>query len=434
MRVADRPLPPIELHDDPRLDRWPMRPVIAIAGARDVAEWDDDPLEVWDDPMLEWDQDLVPGFIDATCHVQGVETETGNPDDHGQFSAGAAVIQLDNSSGDWSQYNFDGSLSGRGPGYELAIWARYRDTGDSWWMFRGTISRWDDLGDIVEVEAFDAFSDLAQPIGTYTPGANGQNPADRLLAILAAAGSTGIPHDFATGDVTLTAQETDAAPLEEMEAVTGSDGGALFVDVDGTLRSTRRTWRAGRADQTGVPVVAANVCTADNVVWDAVLSTNDSGIADTVILENIAKLRAQSPAGPIGRFVFTETDQQWTTQVEGDTLAAFQYSAQQGARVNVDGFDLYLFDPDQPDLYRAVEWRLFDLLRFLHNYHAADGGLARLDVNTIISTIAHTIVPDGNWVMSVATTKAVGSNQILVWNPPGDPYVWNTPGAVWGYA
>lgn len=433
MRVADRPLPPIVLHDDPRLDRFALRPVIAISAKRDVAEWDDTPLEVWDDDMLEWDQDIVPGFVDATCQIQGVETDTGNPDDHGQFPAATAAIQLDNSDGFWSQYNSDGSLAAFGPGYELAIWAQYRDDGSAWWIFRGTISRWDDLGDTVEVEAFDAFADLAQPIGTYTPGINGQTPDARLLAILTAAGSTAIPHVFATGDVTLTAQETDAAPLEEMQTVTSSDGGALFVDADGTLRSTRRTWRAGRDDQTSTPVAAVNVCTADYVVWDAVLSTNDDAVADTVILENVAGLRAQSPAGTIGRFVVTDTDQQWTTQLEGDTLAAFTISAQAGARVNVEEFDLYLYDPEQPNLFHAVEWRLFDLLRFLHNYRAADGGLARLDVNTVVASISHSIVPDGNWVMSIGTSKAVGSNLMLFWNPAGDPYVWDTAGAVWGY-
>lgn len=434
MRVADRPLPPIVLHDDDRLDRWPLRPVIAIAGKRDVAEWDDNPLEVWDDPMLEWDQDVVPGFTDATCSVQGVATDVGDPDDHGQFKAGTAVIQIDNTDGEWSQYNADGTLASHGPGYELAIWARYRDDGSAWWIFRGQISRWDDLGDVVEVEAFDEFSNLAQPIGTYTPGANGQNPGARLTDILTAAGAAAVPHSFVTGDVALTAQQTDASPLEEMQNVTTSDGGALFVDADGTLRSTRRTWRAGRSDQVAIPVVAANVCTADIVVWDAVLSTNDAAVADTVILENVAHLRAQSPVGTIGRFVVTETGQQWTTQVEGDTLASFLYTAQQAVRVNVDEFDLYLLDPDQPKLFHAVEWRLFDVLRFLHNYRIAGGQTARLDMNTIMTRIAHSIIPDDNWVMSVATSKVVGTNQLLFWNPAGDPYVWDTPGAVWGYA
>ena len=53
MRVADRPTPPIFLHDDPALDATPLRPVIAIGGLQAVAEWDD--------PALEWDADAIAG-------------------------------------------------------------------------------------------------------------------------------------------------------------------------------------------------------------------------------------------------------------------------------------------------------------------------------------------------------------------------------------
>ena len=433
MRVADRPLPPIVLHADPRLARWPMRPVVAIAGKNTVAEWDHNPLEVWDDPLLEWDQDLTPRFVDATCDCQSIETDVGPPDDAFLFPSGSAVIQLDNSAGAWSRYNSDGSPAASGPGYELAIWVHYRDTPTDVWLYRGTITRWDDLGDWVEVEAVDAFADLAQGIGTFTPGAAGQSPQVRLAAILAAAGRSALVTRFGVGDVTLTAQATDQAPLEEMQTVTASDGGALFVDADGTLVSTRRTWRAGRTDQTAVPVVADNVCTADNVIWDAVLSTNDQHAADTVILQNVALLRAQSPTGAPGRYIQTEVDQQWTTQVEGDTLAAFLYSAAGPVRMNVDTFDVHVLDPDQPNLFHAVEWRLFDRLRFLHDYVAAGGAKARLDVNTLIGAIAHSIVPDSHWTMTVQTSKALDANAQLYWNPVGDPYVWDTAGYVWGY-
>ena len=51
MRAADRPLPPIHLHDDAQLARWPLRPVVAIQSNRLVAEWDD--------PDLIYDEDLA---------------------------------------------------------------------------------------------------------------------------------------------------------------------------------------------------------------------------------------------------------------------------------------------------------------------------------------------------------------------------------------
>jgi hypothetical protein len=244
MRAADRPLPSVVLDPVPMFDRWPYRPVVAIQGRRPVLEWDDPTLE-WDAPGLEWDEDTVPGFTDATCTMQGVETEQGPPDAAGNFPAGRAAVQLDNRGGAWSRYNADGTAAAYGPGLELAVWAVEQATGIAWWLFRGTVTRWDDLGDTVEVEAFDAFTRLAQPVGTYTAGANGNTVPQRLEAITLIAGAADLARTFDTGDVTLTAQPTDNAPLEELQTVVASDGGALFCDADGTLRSTRRTWRAG---------------------------------------------------------------------------------------------------------------------------------------------------------------------------------------------
>ena len=53
MRVADRPTPPIKLDTDPDLARMVVRPVVAIAGPQQVAEWDD--------PELVYDADGVGG-------------------------------------------------------------------------------------------------------------------------------------------------------------------------------------------------------------------------------------------------------------------------------------------------------------------------------------------------------------------------------------
>jgi len=53
MRVADRPTPPIRLDNDPGLARMVVRPVVAIAGPQQVAEWDD--------PALVYDADGVGG-------------------------------------------------------------------------------------------------------------------------------------------------------------------------------------------------------------------------------------------------------------------------------------------------------------------------------------------------------------------------------------
>lgn len=387
---------------------------------------------------LVWDAEDVTSFVDATCSVVGVEIDTGALDGHSLYPAASAQLTLDNSDGKWSRFKSDGTQTNFGPGYPLSVWAVCRDDGSSWWLFDGTVTRWDETANgTVEVEAFDDFAQLAQHVGTFTAGVNGDKPGARMQAVLTVTGTNGIPHRFVTGIATLTAQsnaDSGHTPLEELQVVASSDGEILFVDADGTLVSFDRNWRAGRTDQTAIPVCAYNVCTADVVVWDAVLSTNDEGLADSVVLENLAGLRAVSPSGALGRFVWTETDQQWTTQAEGDSLAGQIATAQASpARLNVESFDLYLLDPDQPRLAHAVEWRRLDVLRFLHNTKAPGNVDVRVDLNTIVVSISHSISPDAGWLMTVATSRAVGSNAIPVWNPAGDPYVWDTPGTVWGY-
>lgn len=434
MRVADRPLPPIALDAVPAIAGWPIRPVLAIAHTRDVEIYDAVPVEVYDDPVppgVEYDADAVPGFIDATCEWQGLATEAGGPDEHGNMPASRLVCQIDNASGAWSRYNVNGAPAGQGPGYELLLWAT--DGVTAWWLFAGRIARWDVRADnTVEIEAFDGFSDLAQPVGPYTPGVAGQTAGPRLEAVLTSAGKTSLRHRFATGGpAALTAQPSTRAPLEEAQVVAGSDGGRLYGDADGTVVYADRTWRNGRTDQTVVPVITGNVCTAPLTVWEPLLSVNDDALADTVVLTNVAGLRAQSPAGTLGHLVYTDTAQQWTTQTEGDSLAAELLGAQNTPLVSLDSFNVYLLDANQPAAVGAADWRLFDRLRFVQDTPAV-GGTLRLDLTVLVAAVAHQITPDG-WLATYATTRPVGYAVGLVWDTAA--YVWNdaNPLAVWGY-
>jgi len=401
MRVADRPVPLVTLDAVPTIARWPVRPVFAVERSLPWSYWDSGPrVGTWDDPGTIWDG----GWRDATCSWTGAEIDSGEPDDNGNYPAARVVLQLDNADGSWSTLNTDGTPSDFGPGRRLQIWA-HNAAGD-WWLFAGRIARYDQRADdTVEIEAFDALSDLAQTIGTYTPGVAGDKAGARLAAILAAAGEAP-PTRFAVGLVSLTRQETELAPLEEMQTVCASDGGVMFADADGTLVSFDRTWLSGRTDQAAVPVAAFNVCSAPVHVWDPVMSTNDAGLADRVILENVAKLRAV--AGTASGYTLSNTDGQWTTQAEGDNLAVFLLAQQSPRRVALDMFDLYLLDPNQPDLWRAVDWRRLDRIRYLHDQKTVGAGLRRVDITPLIDTIVHTITPD-NWTMTVATARAVAS-------------------------
>jgi hypothetical protein len=429
MRVADRPLPTSIVIDPGALADWPVRPVFALEQAPiPPYVWDDG--TVWDAAGAVWDAaTALPAWADATCAFTGCEIEYDGPDEHNQFPAARCVLQLDNTSGRWARYNVDGSPADFGAGRQLWIWAKSATA--AWWLFAGRIARYDERADdTIEIEAFDYFSDLAQPIGTYTPGANGDLPAARLAAIMTAAVAPLVRTRFAPGTVRLTAQATELAPLEEMEVVTGSDGGVLYGDADGTIVSTDRLWRAGRTDQTAVPVVATNVCTAPIVLWDPVVSTNDQALAGAAVLQNVAGLKASaSNPNAVGRFVYAETDQQWTTQTEGDTLAAWIVAQQWQPRISLDSADLYLTDPAH-NLWGAVDWRRGDRIRILHNARTPQGVMARIDVEAVLIGLGDSITPDG-WVRSIATSRAVAYIAPTYWDQTA--LRWDDPGAVWGY-
>jgi len=429
MRVADRPIPTSIVLDPGALADWPVRPVFALEQSP-VAPYTWNDGSVWNDAATVWDApSALPVWADATCDFTGCTIEADAPDDHGNFPAVRAVVQLDNRSGRWAQYNADGSPRDFGAGRQLWIWAR--SATDAWWLFAGRITRYDERADdTIEIEAFDYFADLAQPIGTMTPGVANDLPGVRSAAIVTIAQATALRTRFAAGTVKLTAQPTDAAPLEEIQLVTSSDGGVVFGDADGTIVSTDRLWRVGRSDQTVLPVISTNVCTAPLVVWDPVISTTDEQLAGTAILLNVAGLRstATNPNTP-GRQIYSETGQQWTTQVEGDVLAAWIVAQQWQPRISLDEADIYLTDPAHPSYVAAVGWRRLDRIRLLHDARTPTG-TARVDVEVVLTAITDTITPD-TWVRSIATSRAVTYTPGNGWDET--LWTWDTPAAVWNY-
>ena len=430
MRVADRPFPPIVLDDVPQISHWPVRPVIAIEGGTPLARWDDG-VSFWDDGIATWDGDPdATGWLDATCAWFGLELEQGTPDDAMLVPATRLSVQLDNRDGRWSGLDADGTQSQFAPGKMIQLWAHRTDVdldrrfGEGtfgsetfgvdrvdadWWLFSGRIARWDQRADdSIEVEAFDSFSDLAQPIGSYTPGVAGQRPSARLQAIidLLAAEDT-IPNRWQTGTVTLSAQVTDQSPLEEMQVIATSDAGLLFVDADGTLLYLDRTWRAGRTDQGAIPSASGNVCTADVVVWEPLISTSDDRLADYVNLENLGGVR--SVAGTLPGFVYAEVEQQWRTQEEGDAIAALYLNDRTPRRMAVEELTLYLLDPHQPDIWRSVDWRRLDRLRFVQDRKTTGGSTLRIDIDVLVASIVHEITPEGGWTMTVGCSRAIST-------------------------
>ena len=424
---TDRPRPTgMTPHDVPPtapIADWPARLRVAIERLPQAAYvWDDEDADVtWDDltPERMWDAPFIgSGFTDAVCDFQALTIDVGQPDELGLFAAGALTLNLDNRAGaSTPSTRADGRLVFYAPGRRIQIWANI--DGAEWWVFSGRIDTWvQNADDTVTVEASDGFSLLAPEVGAFTVGTAGQRALARIQAIAA---HVGFPDRVIgdTGDVALTVQATERSPLEEIQTVALSDGGIVAIDADGSLVYRNRLWPTGRADQTAIDIFSDNVCTVPAVVWEPQLVSADEAVATHVRFVNVAGLvaAATDTSDTFGlRYPLTHPDPDlWTTQAEGDTLAAVLLAQRKTPKVALGSFQLHLLDPLQ-DLWRvAIDKRIGDRLRFIHEFIAADSTTGTLDVMAIVSTIRHEITPE-SWITTLGTTRTVEFFSVEEWD------------------
>lgn len=401
VRVADRPIATFTPDEPTRLP-WPTK-VHLLFESESIAEVWDEPGITWDDEPVKWDQPNLPGQMrDVSCDLAGIDIEHGPPDASELFPAGSMAATLVDPDGRYSRYTPDGALVTWQIGKRCSVLAD--DGTEWWWLFHGRITAWNDQADgTVEVEAFNLPHEL-DAVGPFTAGANGQNVAQRIAAILPMAFAVDVVTRLAPGTVALTAQPTERTPLEEMQvASTMSDGGLLFADADDALVYFDRDWRNGRSDQTRTWVISDNDCTADAVVWNLRLLTSDEGLATAVRLENVAGLVAATqlalnPYQVSHTLTYSEPGQ-WTTQAQGDALAAHQLEQRSVVLVDVDELQLYVHDPAQDLWALASDLRIGDLMLLRHNYRSP-GGDGQLTVGMIVNLIRHSINPS-EWVTTI---------------------------------
>jgi hypothetical protein len=434
MRTSDATLPTFTPTDPAEaLIDWPAHPHLLLEGATEPPyTWDSGRL--WDDGAI-WNPPYVGiDLVDAVCDLAGVDVEHGNPDSANLYPAGRMVATLLDPDGRYSRIRHDGTLEIERMGRRVHLVTELDDVW--WWTFSGRITRWDEIrpGEI-EIEAYNAPTELV-PVGApYTPGTAGQQPNVRLQAILAATdhGELSAGSRFDTGTVALTAQETERSPWEEMQVVAQSDGGILFPDADNAIVYFDRDWTLGRDDQASASLwgvarwgedrwgeltwaasspISDNLCDAGAiVVWNCELSTNDAELTGQVVLTNVAELVADEsmPIGPDApvRPIFTYSEPgQWTTQAEGDTLAGLLLDQRFTARLRIASFQLYLHAGD-PEMWQfGVDLRIGDRLRFLHSVRQPGQSPTTIDVGLIVTSIAQSLNPH-EWVVTVGTSQVV---------------------------
>lgn len=441
-RVADAPFPTLAPHPIPPgapVAGWPAGLRIALERLPTPAyTWDDEDLDVtWDDttPTRTWDAAFIGGgYTDAVCDFRTLSITAGQPDDQGLFGAGELTLTLDNSHGAWSQYSEDGRLVYWAPGRRVAVWAHL--DGQDWWLANQYVTDWVENGDAVTVEAADGFSLLARDVAPdWVAGTAGQRARARISAIAAFAH---LPDPVVgdQGDVALTVAPSDDSPLDAIRRVALSDGGMVAVDADGRVMYRDRNWPAGRNDQGDtLDVFSDNICTVPAVVWDATFAASDAHLATRVELTNVAGLVAVADAGDLygRRYPLAHPDPDlWTTQAEGNTLAGVLLTQRSTPRIAVEEFTLHLLDPGQ-DLWRtAIDRRLGDRIRFLHDYIAAGGGTGTWDLIAVVDTIAHEITPDA-WITTIGCTRSVDALPINRWDRTSLAWDQTDPSNLWRY-
>ena len=391
---------------------------------------------VWDAPFIG------AGFTDVVCDLISLTVDPGDIDELGLFPPCQATLTLANPDGRYTVWTADGRLVYWAPGRRICIWAVDVDTGVSWWIFSGRVTSWvDDTAGLVTVEAFDGLAGLADELGAdWTPGTAGQRPLARIQAVAAQVGYDD-PIGGDVGDNPLNTALTDLSPLEVCQVAALSDGGVFHGDADGRLLYRDRLWRAGRSDQTLVPVVSDNVCTVDAVIWDPQMSLDDEGLYTRVELVNSAGLVATS-ALAVGdpnvwwsgtRYRLSHPDPDlWQTQGAGDLLAAYLLAQQSTPSLALRAFTLHLHDPRQQLWPIGVDLRRGDRIRFLHDHLDAAGRETVLDIYLIAASIRHEITAD-TWTVTVAGTRTVDWTTVERWDDTALVWDDSNPLAVWRY-
>lgn len=436
-RVDDRPFPTL---GGPRPSPEPWPGVLHIAVERmpvPVNVWDDFTAR-YDDPEGDytWDDRTLWPYArqDLFCRFHGLTIETGSPEE-GAFDAGHVDATFDNRDGALSIYDAQGRLVDWQIGAAFDVWVDY--AGTSWWLFSGRVTAWRERVDgMLEVEAFDAFSDMNYPVQDWTPGNHGDTPSARLTKITNQFGFN-VGRRFDVGNVNLYNYLTDATPLEEMQSVAISDGGILGVDADGTLVYRGRDWVGGRHDQTTRHRFSDNYCDDPAVlqVWDAEMTTDDETLINVAWFKNVADVEvfvenvtSIDNHGSIRR-TLEHTDDQWIGAAQGNELAAWYVFRHDDAYLRLERFVVYVADPRQNYWPFVTDLRLGDVVEWMHEQVTTTGPrLIHLDF--VVSSIVHDITPE-LWVTSVATTKATGSHYLARWDMTD--YVWDDddPAADW---
>jgi hypothetical protein len=204
---------------------------------------------VWDSGKWDtatWGPDVL--WTDVTKWVRNIRTDRGFSREVQAWQAGTATLVLDNRDARFSPDNLSGpyvtaGVTGIRPRRPIRIRATYSSI--IYYVYAGYVMSWDESwvpgagtgkGDaFVTVSCVDEWGQLGGFTGgTQTPIGAGETSGQRVNRVLDNAGHMGA-RSVMLGRVTMQATTFAANATTELQLVTDSEGGSIFVDSDGTI-------------------------------------------------------------------------------------------------------------------------------------------------------------------------------------------------------
>lgn len=211
------------------------------ASIGDYGAWD---LSLWG--TATWGPDEL--WVDISQWVRSVKVDRSFSRGLQAWQAGTATLVLDNRDARFSPTNLAGpyvtaGVTGIRPLRPVRIRATY--AGLTYHLFRGFASDWleswpDGVDSKVTVPCVDQWALLAgDPALAVAPVGAGETFGARVHRVLDAVGHTGA-RAVDTGQVTMAATDLSSVPSDELTKVGESEGGAVYVEADGTVTAERQ--------------------------------------------------------------------------------------------------------------------------------------------------------------------------------------------------
>jgi hypothetical protein len=260
--------------------------------------WD---VGLWDDAL--WGAGFA--WTDVSDRLRSIHTDRAFSRGVSGWQPGRASLVLDNRDGNLSPANLTGDFAVAGvtqirPALDIRITASYAGIPyPLWYGYAHSLREsWTGgpagSGDaILTIECLDEFARLARVDGYTVPieGA-GELSGLRVHRVLDAAGHSGT-RNIQSGEMTLQGTTHDKAPLAELADVEFSEGGALWVEVDGSItfegqysliESSRSIVSQGTFtdDLTGNSYAHTEMDYSDDLLINWAIYTAQGGVAQTV--------------------------------------------------------------------------------------------------------------------------------------------------------